>query len=220
MSEHAAADPTDLDAREAAQTIGRLQDVDDALVRRTAGVTWMIWGLVAPAIFVTYAAFGEPIRGSRIAFLEGFLWAPWTLLGALATSAAWETAGTALPGLRGYDARRAAVGLLVFLVPIFAALAVADLVGAPAGVVEDVAVLAGLGGGALAAGATGLVAPDQASRRLFLAGGAFLLAVAAGSLYVLAGVPLEVAYDLAPAIAAIASAVAFFTPGILLTRGG
>lgn len=220
MSEHPTADPTDLDAREAAETIGRLQSVDDAVARRAAGVTWMIWGLVAPAIFVTYAAFGSALRGTSLAILEAFLWAPWVLLGVLASSTVWETAGAAVPGVEEGSPRRAVVGILVFVVPIFLALGAADVAGLPGGVAEDLVVLAGLGGGSLVAGATGALAPDRGGRRLFLASGAFLLAVAVAGAFGLAQVPARTAYDLGPALATVASSLAFFVPGLLLARGG
>lgn len=219
MSEHPTSEPTDLDAREAAQEIGRLQEQDDALARRTAGVTWMIWGLVAPAIFVTYAAFGTPLRGSSLGFLEGFLWVPWVLLGCLATWAAWETAGTARPELAGGNWRLVA-GVGLFLAGIL----VAQFAGSAAGVFpgpgEDLVVLAGLGGAALVAGVTGFLAPEREVRRLFLASGAFVIVVALAGMYALAGLPPEAARAVSPALASTAAAVALFVPGLLLARGG
>lgn len=219
MSEHPTADSTDLDAREAAETIDSLQSVDDALARRTAGVTWMIWGLVAPAIFVTYAAFGTALRGSSLPFLEGFLWVPWVLLGSLATWAAWEAAGTARPKLAGGTWRLVA-GVGLFLAGIL----VAQFAGSAAGVFpgpgEDLVVLAGLGGAALVAGVTGFLAPEDGVRRLFLASGAFLIVVALAGMYWLAGLPRATAHSVSPALSSTAAAIALFVPGLLLTRGG
>lgn len=219
MSEHPTTGSTDLDAREAAETIDSLQSVDDALARRTAGVTWMIWGLVAPAIFVTYAAFGSALRGSSLSFLQALLWAPWVLLGSLATWAAWETAGTARPELRGGTWRLAA-GVLLFVLAILAAWGVGSVAGVAPGPGEDLVVLAGLGGGAIVAGVTGFPAGERPARRLHLASGVFLVLAAGGGMFLLAGLPRGTAHVAATAGASLAAAVALFVPGLLLARGG
>lgn len=219
MSEHPTADGTDLDAREAAETIDGLQSVDDALARRTAGVTWMIWGLVAPAIFVTYAAFGSALRGTSLSALQGLLWAPWALLGSVATWAAWETAGTARPELQGGTGRLVG-GVLLFLVAIFVALGLGSAAGVAPGVGEDLVVLAGLGGGALVAGVVGFPAPEREARRLYLASGAFMVLVAGVGMFALAGLPRGTAAVAGAGLASVTSALALFLPGLVLTRGG
>ena len=38
--------------------IRRIEGLHGALARRASGLTWMIWGIVAPAIFVSYALLG------------------------------------------------------------------------------------------------------------------------------------------------------------------
>src|SRR5437867_12182099 len=35
--------------------IRRIEGLHGALARRASGLTWMIWGIVAPAIFISYA---------------------------------------------------------------------------------------------------------------------------------------------------------------------
>src|SRR2546430_14643212 len=44
--------------------IRRIEGLHGALARRASGLTWMIWGIVAPAIFISYALLGKIGRAS------------------------------------------------------------------------------------------------------------------------------------------------------------
>ena len=73
--------------------IRRIEGLHGALARRASGLTWMIWGIVAPAIFVSYALLGIlvgfPSDGDgyhALRVLFPVLWAPWAAIGLVATA--------------------------------------------------------------------------------------------------------------------------------------
>lgn len=88
-----------LTPQEAARVLSRAQSWEAALETRTAGLTWMIWGLVSPAIFVTYgfAATLVTLEGARPGWWMGLLWMPWVAMGIVATVFLWKTAALAAP---------------------------------------------------------------------------------------------------------------------------
>lgn len=115
---HAEAMTDTLTPQEAARVISRAQSWERALQSRTEGVTWMIWALVTPAIFLTYA-FASVVAGDGWWF--ALLWAPWVAMGSLATAVLWRTAALAHPPLDSPQDRRSAalwgigIGSLMFV---------------------------------------------------------------------------------------------------------
>src|SRR5439155_15344138 len=86
----------------------RIGSLHGALARRTAGLTWMIWGVVAPAIFVTYSLAGLVVaQDPAAARLFPILWIPWAGLGLLTTASLWRSVGLVIPVDRTRGARRA-----------------------------------------------------------------------------------------------------------------
>ena len=67
-----------------------------ALAERTAGLTWMIWGIATPGVFLTYAFFGALDAGG---WWLGLAWVPWVLMAILATAMLWRSAALAVPAL-------------------------------------------------------------------------------------------------------------------------
>jgi hypothetical protein len=74
----------ELSAREAARVVGEAHAWDAALKRRSEGAIWMVWGIVTPAMFVSY---GYAAASHVPDWVFAMLWAPWTALGVLTTIA-------------------------------------------------------------------------------------------------------------------------------------
>lgn len=83
---------------EAARAVAQASRWEDSLIQRTEGLTAMIWGLVTPAIFVTYnlASLLDPPDWAYL-----FWWLPWAIAGNLATFALWRSAALTSPHLEG-----------------------------------------------------------------------------------------------------------------------
>src|SRR5207244_3677164 len=103
-----------LTAHAAVAEIRRIEGLHGALARRASGLTWMIWGIVAPAIFVSYALLGIlvgfPSDGDgyhALRFLFPALWAPWAAIGLVATATLWRSVGLVISLLFGGDIRQA-----------------------------------------------------------------------------------------------------------------
>src|SRR2546428_12729957 len=84
--------------------IRRIEGLHGDLARRASGLTWMIWGIVAPAIFVSYALLGIlvgfPSDGDGYHALRALfpvLWAPCAPLGLVATATLWRSVGLVIP---------------------------------------------------------------------------------------------------------------------------
>src|SRR5207245_8825571 len=84
----------------AVAVIRRIEGLHGALARRASGLTWMIWGIVAPAIFISYALLGIrvgfPGNGNgyhALWVLFPVLWAPWAAIGSVATATLWPSVG-------------------------------------------------------------------------------------------------------------------------------
>src|SRR5438552_1798189 len=95
MPEPANADALSVTA--AIQTLQRYEGFEARLYLRTEGMTWMLWGLVAAGIFLTYQAVAPFVAGHDF-LLVAFLWMPWSAAGVLATVALWRGARAANPG--------------------------------------------------------------------------------------------------------------------------
>jgi hypothetical protein len=113
MSETAEA----LSPLEAARVLAQARGYESDLRVRTSGITWMVWGLVTPAIFLSYAFASVVAPG---AWWAGWLWAPWIGAGTLVTSALWRSAAIQFPALRTFTAAqfglRFALVLLAYVV--------------------------------------------------------------------------------------------------------
>jgi hypothetical protein len=82
-----------LSALEAASAIREVAGWSDRLRQRVAGLTWMFWGMVTPAIFVSYALGAS--AGVADAPWFGLLWLPWAALGLLFTWLLWRSSRVA-----------------------------------------------------------------------------------------------------------------------------
>lgn len=89
---------TEMSPLEAAAALAKARTYEDDLRCRTSGLTWMIWGLVTPGIFLSYA-FAAVVGADGP--LVSFLWAPWIAAGVLATSALWRSVALSTSSLRG-----------------------------------------------------------------------------------------------------------------------
>jgi hypothetical protein len=205
-----------LPASEAAAVLRDLQRLHGPLQRRTAGLMWMVWGAVAPAIFLTYAFAALAVSG--LAWWFAVLWVPWVACGAFTTRALWRSAALSLPVPDEANPPRAAAIFALFAVTVFGSVAAVVLLGVPAA--PPVAVLAALGVVSLLLGVTGLAATDPADRRLRALVGVVLLLAAAATVAASAGLPPSAAYSLSAVVGALASGAAFFGSGLYLaTRG-
>lgn len=103
---------------EAAAAIGEMERVADIVQARIHGLTWMFWGIVAPAIFVTYSyaasyearSLAETAHGVPAWF--GLLWLPWSAVGLAFTVFLWRSVGFVSPG-RAIRAREIAIHALL-----------------------------------------------------------------------------------------------------------
>lgn len=88
------------DVEEALREVRDLEGLHEGLVRRTAAVTWVLWGLVLTGLNLHYQLAAGP--GPDLAFLpwaHPFLWMPWAAVGVALTWALWRSAGLELPGI-------------------------------------------------------------------------------------------------------------------------
>lgn len=99
------ADATDLSARSAWRTIQEASAYEEPLRRRTEGLTWMVWGLVTLAIFLSYDAISPHFHSFDHAtgtettspWYIDILWVYWVIAGALLTWAVWRNVSLASP---------------------------------------------------------------------------------------------------------------------------
>jgi hypothetical protein len=207
----------------------RLEGLHDALERRTRGVAWMVWGLVLPAVSVTYSYAGlAMVQGARFSpawFLV--LWMPWTLLGVLGTSALWRSVG-----LASHRSAAAWHGLKAFL--LFALVVVSLYLAYHFLQIYKVFSLVGpsvflmlVGVGTMVLGFSRWASPDRVERLLWAAGGVVLLVVVVVGTWIVG----PVAHDAEPAafipglrafaiIAPLAIAFVYFGNGLYLSTRG
>lgn len=196
--------------------ISRIEALHGALARRTTGLTWMIWGIVAPAIFMTYSfaahAIGE--SGPYIAGLFPLLWVPWALLGLATTGALWRSVGLVVPVERLRSLREGLVTGALIVGAILGGMIALFHVGLP--LAELAMALLGLGAGTTVAGLLGLNSVDATGRRLWIFGGLLLVATAFGG-SLLVGGDLVVSRIWFSVLSPLASALVFFGGGLYLT---
>ncbi len=198
----------------AVDEIRRIETLHGALARRTTGLTWMIWGVVAPAVFVTDALATLAAEQGALPFAAfPFLWVPWAALGLLATASLWRSVGLVIPVDRTRCGRAWFLTGAVIVALIAAGILAIRLTGAP--VAELAGALAGLGIAAAVLGAAGVNSTAPGDRRLWVAGGALMALVAlAGSL--LAGGDLVLARAAFAVISPVTSGLVFFGGGLVL----
>lgn len=114
MLEHAPVVPMSesLTPQDAARALSEARSWEGALASRTAGITWMIWGMVTPATFLTYAfvAVLSDAEGLEVPwFVWNVLWVPWIGMGVVATAALWRSAALRAPALGSRAQRRRAM---------------------------------------------------------------------------------------------------------------
>src|SRR3989442_1734001 len=166
---------------------GRIEGLHGALARRASGLTWMIWGIVAPAIFISYALLGIlvgfPGNGNgyhALSVLFPVLWAPWAAIGLVATATLWRSVGLVIPR-RSAQMREGLLTGAIIVGIIFAGFAAIAVTKVP--VVEFAWVLMAQGIGVVTVGLMGFNCNDATERRLrILRGILFVAAALAGSL--------------------------------------
>ncbi len=201
----------------AVNEISRIEHLHGALARRTAGMVWMVWGIVAPAIFMTYSFVFHAFPGQDFAgyyWLLPLLWIPWAAMGLVATTTLWRSAALVLPRDRtrsglGYVATGAViVGLIVV------GMIVIHLLVAP--IAELAWALTAIGIGVTLLAILGININDATERRMWLVGGILLVATAlVGSLAFVGS--LAAARDAFAVISPLASALVMFGGGLYLT---
>lgn len=75
--------------QEAAATIASTTRWEGSLARRVEGLTWMVWGIAMPGMFVSYG-FADALGASDL--VMALLWIPWVALANVVTIALWRTA--------------------------------------------------------------------------------------------------------------------------------
>lgn len=157
---------------QAASALREVARWSDPLLARTVGLTWLVWSLVAPAIFVTYAWAAAAQVGALALALA---WLPWATMGLLVTfllarSARVERAPSVL------SSRELLVHAALFLAATVGAATVVLVLRLP--LAAPAAVLLGLGLLVGMLGARDAAAGERAPGILQLAGGVVLLAFA------------------------------------------
>lgn len=94
----------------AAQALAEATRYEDALRQRTEGLTWMIWGIATPAIWLSYGFAGATLPADWPLWAE-MLWVPWVFAGVLTTVALWRSAALAAPRIAANGRKGWVVGL-------------------------------------------------------------------------------------------------------------
>lgn len=161
-----------LTAIQAARALREVGRWSEQLRHRTIALTWMLWGLVAPAIFVTYAWSDAALAPDSP--WTGLLWLPWALLGVSFTQLLWRSAR-----IEGDEPaltfRELAVHVALFLLATVGAALVVIALGLE--IAPPAAVLLGLGLLVAMLGAQESLASKRAAGAIQVAGGLALLAL-------------------------------------------
>lgn len=80
-----------LTATDAAQVLSNLDAYEENLTLRAEGLTWMIWGLAIPGLFLTYGTASEWANQAGLPWLNALFWLPWILAAGLATRSLWRS---------------------------------------------------------------------------------------------------------------------------------
>ncbi len=179
----------DLDPLEAASWLREMEGEDSRLQARVHGLTWMLWGVVASAIFLTYAYAARTLTVETYGLPPmsfGFLWVPWAVLGLLLTWFLWRSVGFVIPD-RALTGRELAVHAGLFLVAT-AGLAYAAI-GAGLLIYPPILALAGVGLVTSGLGVRSALAGDRVEGWFQALVGVVLIAVAVSEPFLLAGPP-------------------------------
>lgn len=127
----------EMTASQAWATIDEAIRFEEGLRSRTEGLTWILWGLVNAAIFLSYEAVstlyygaGAPLATSadpaqqRSPWWVGGLWVPWIAVGAAATYALWRSAALSSDAVRDRPPRHA-LAVVAYVAFIFVGWAIA-----------------------------------------------------------------------------------------------
>lgn len=212
-----ASDGARLTPQAAAAEISRIENLHGALARRTAGMVWMVWGIVAPAIFMTYSFVFHAVPGQNFAgvwWVLPFLWIPWAAMGLVATTTLWHSAALVLPRDRTRSGSQYIVTGAVIVGLIVIGMAVIHLLVAP--IAELAWALTAIGIGVTLLAILGININDATERRMWIVGGVLLTAVALlGSLAFVGS--LATARDAFAVISPLASGLVLFGGGLYLT---
>jgi hypothetical protein len=203
---------------EAASALREVAGWSGSLRAKTEGLTWIFWGVVAPAIFLTYALAATLAPDAP---WTGLLWLPWASLGLLFTALLWRSTRVAA-SRPTVSARELAVHAGLFLLAMAGAVVLVFAARVP--LAPTTAVGAGLGLLVAMLGVREAAAPAGGSRALGLVqilGGVALVGFAVSEALALAGEPAEAALRDSALGHAAASAVVLVVIGALryATRG-
>lgn len=120
---HPDAPPHDkpLTPKEAAAHLRGLEGFEQRLTQRVGGLTCMVWGVVAPGIFVSYGVAALAAGVPNWVFVV--LWAPWVVLGVVLTRSLWALHAISLRATGSDPPRRGWAFALAMLLFFGAALA-------------------------------------------------------------------------------------------------
>lgn len=203
-------------ARTAAETIGRLEGVHAALERRTSGLTWMVWGIATPAIFLSYGFAGAAgaWEESATTWWATFLWVPWVAMGVAATIGLWRSVGLVVPMDHRQGRRGGILFMVLFLGLIFLGFTLRETLDLK--LHESAMVLLMVGAANVTIGSFGILCTDRVERALWVGTGAGLAVVALA----MTAVFNADQHTAATVAAAVAVAVAYFGSGLYqVTRG-
>ena len=200
----------------AAAEIRRIENLHGALARRTAGMVWMVWGIVAPAIFMTYSFVFHATGVGLGSFwwLLPFLWMPWAAMGIVATTTLWRSAALVLPRDRTRPASHILVTGAVIVGLIVVGMAAIHALVAP--IAELAWALTAIGIGVTLLAILGININDATERRMWVVGGVLLAATALVGSLVFVG-SLAAARDAFAVISPLASGLVMFGGGLYLT---
>lgn len=178
MTETADARGTDLTPAEAAQTIERARGYEEPLRRRTEGVTWMIWGLVAAGIQLSFNAVHDYVSHGWPGWVDPIILLGWPLVGLLMTFGVWRIAVLDRPGLRQHR-WRSLLGAALWLPLAYLGIGLTFLI---TGIGWEGAFLplVGIGVTWLVLGAANVFKATPTGRRNLVAIGAIILATTIG----------------------------------------
>ena len=201
----------------AVNEIRRIEGLHGALAQRTAGMVWMVWGIVAPAIFMTYSLIFHAFSGQAFAsiwWLLPILWIPWAAMGIVATTTLWRSAALVLPRDRTRPGSHILVTGTVIVGLIVVGMGVIHALVAP--IAELAWALAAIGIGVTLLAILGININDATERRMWIVGGVLLaLTALAGSLAFVGS--LAAARDAFAVISPLVSGLVMFGGGLYLT---
>jgi hypothetical protein len=172
------AEPAAMTPDQAVREVLRIEKRTDLILQRTVGMTWMLWATVNGGIFVSYEAISLARPTGPLAWLGfGLVWAPWVILGVLATTVLWRSLAIVAPPSPAGAGRVTTIATATFLVLVLGGLAVVTL--ANASTIAPFWAMFAAGIAAAVVGGSGLTTSVRSERTLWLVGGLGLAALAA-----------------------------------------